>query len=296
LKGVAGESDAIVSVPPGGLTKSVTRGGFVKTRYQILVQNTTGPVDVSNLAVDPTGASVGSQIDQVAGIIYVDSTGTVSHVSVRNQPDFGVGIEALTNAPAAQTVTVQNSVVRGLSRGYSSFGILAYAYGGALTTNINGNTIRYSNNPGTGIQLYRATGTVQSNAISGTAYGIELIGSSVTAAGNTISTDIIAVYVLSGSNTIKSNKIDAGGATGMILAYDATNSVVQGNAIANSSTAISGCGLDGPSFSIGFTITGNTIIDATIGMQMPGPFLNDNITTPNNYYATATAVAPQPCY
>jgi hypothetical protein len=294
LKGMAGESDAIVSVPPGGLTKSVTPGGFVKTRYQILVQNTTGPVEVSNLAVDGTGASVGSSQDQVAGIIYVDSTGTVSHVSVRNQPEFGSGIVALTSAPTAQTVTVQNSVVR-LS-GFYSFGILAYVGGGALTTSIHGNTIRYRNNPGTGIQVYRATGTVQSNAISDAAYGIDLFGSSVTAAGNTISTGFIAVYVLSGSNTIKSNKIDAGGATGMILAYDATNSAVQGNAIANSATAISGCGLDGASFSFGFTITGNTIIDATVGMQMPGPFLNDNITTPNNYYATATAVAPQPCY
>ncbi|HEY6371931.1 MAG TPA: transposase [Candidatus Sulfotelmatobacter sp.] len=119
-------------------------------------------------------------------------------------------------------------------------------------------------------------------------------GVAVARAGSTISTGIIAVYVLSGSNTIKSNKIDAGGATGMILSYDATNSVVQGNAIANSSTAISGCDVYGSSFSSGFTVTGNTITDATVGMQMPDP--NDNITTPNNYYATATAVAPHPCF
>jgi hypothetical protein len=164
-----------------------------------------------------------------------------------------------------------------------------------LTSNINGNTIRYSKNPGTGIQVYRATGTVQSNAISGTAHGIDLIYSSVTAAGNTISTASVAVYVLAGSNTIKSNRIDAGGATGMILGDDATNSLVEGNAIANSSTAISGCDIYGNGFfSFGFTVTGNTITDATVGMQMPD--LNNNITVPNNYYATATAVAPQPCF
>jgi hypothetical protein len=292
LKGMAGESDAIVSVPPGGLMKSVTPSGFVKTRYQILVQNTTGPVDVSNLAVDGTGGG-GSQRDIVAGIFYVDSTGTVSHVSARNQPDFGVGIMAMTSAPAAQTVTVQNSVMRGLTS-FGSFGIVAYGVegAGALTTYIKGNTIRGFN--GSGIQVYRATGTVQSNAISGTPYGIELIGSSVTATGNTISTGFIAMDVLSGSNTIKRNKVDAGGQTGMILFGDATNSVVQGNTIANSTTAVSGCMPGWSSFSYGFTVTGNTITDATVGMQMPSS--NRNITTPNNYYATATAVSAQPCF
>jgi hypothetical protein len=293
--GVPGESDAVVTVPSGGLTKTITPTDFVSSQYQILVENTSGPVNISNLAVDGTGGG-GSAGTYVVGIFYVDSTGTVDHVSARNQPDFGTGIMALTSAAQAQTVTVQNSVVRGLAGG-NSFGIVAYGGAGVLTANIRGNTIRNSNNfkPagfGSGIQFYKATGKVESNAISGTANGLQFINSSATAIGNTISTLSVGILLLSGSNTIKRNDIDAGGATGMSLGYEGTNSIVQGNAITNSSTAVFGC--DGNGFSSGFTVTGNTITDATVGMQMPSP--TSNITAPNKYYATATAVAPQPCF
>jgi hypothetical protein len=187
-------------------------------------------------------------------------------------------------------------VVRGLA-GVGSFGIVAYGGEGVLTANIRGNTIRNSNNfnPtgfGSGIQFYKATGTVESNAISGTANGLQFIFSSATAIGNTISTGSVGVLLLSGSNIIQRNQIDAGGATGMSLGYEGTNSVVQDNAIRNSSTAVFGCGGNN-GLSSGFTVSGNTITDATVGMQMPYP--SSNITTPNHYYATATASGP-PCF
>jgi hypothetical protein len=187
-------------------------------------------------------------------------------------------------------------VVRGLA-GVGSFGIVVYGGEGILTANIRGNTIRNSNNfklagLGSGIQFYKATGTVESNAISGTANGLQFISSSATAIGNTISTVSVGILLLSGSNTIKRNQIDAGGTTGVSLGYEGTNSIVQGNAIRNSSTAVFGC--DGNGLSNGFTVTGNTITDATVGTQMPYP--NSNLTTPNTYYATATAVSPQPCF
>jgi hypothetical protein len=257
-------------------------------------------VAIESRSVNAGTASANAQSDLVAGIFYLDSTGTVSNVSARNLPVFGAGILALVSTGGAQKVTVQNSVVRGLSGqgSFGSFGIVASVADGVLTANIKGNTIRCSNNwpagiCGNGIQVYKAKGIVESNAISETAMGIELIDSSVTATRNTISTSVIAVEVDSGSNTITGNQIDAGGGTGLSLGFDGTKSIVQGNTIVNSSIAIFGCDIPAR-YSTGFTVTGNTITDAAVGIQMPNP--NGNITAPNKYYATATAVTPQQCF
>lgn len=296
LQGLLGESDAVVVSPQGGLTHSVRAGGLGQVYYQILVVNTAGPVEISNLAVDGTGGA--SQIEDVAGIFYLDASGTVSDVSARNEPAYGTGIFAATSRARAETVTIQNNVVRGLP-GESGYGIVAYRAGGALTANIRGNTVRQTNQPGpttygSGIQALKTEGSIKSNTIVGTGYGLYLSDSSMTVTGNTISTIIIGVDILSGSNTVKNNRIDAGGALGITLGYQGTNAIVQGNTIENSSVAIYGCG-DNPTFgySTGFTVTGNIILDAITGIQMPYP--NGNVTEPNTYYATGTAVSGPPC-
>jgi hypothetical protein len=280
---------AVVTVPTGGLTQSVTPNGFFKTFYQILVQNTTGPVQISNLAVDGTGED--AQLNCFAGILYLDSTGTVSNVSARNDSGLcGTGIFALTSSGASQTVTIRNNVVRGLGSGY---GIVAYIAAGSLTANIQGNTIRNNSAAsGYGIEVYQATGTVQSNAIDNTTYGLLLFNSAVTATANTISSTFIGAEVFAGSNTVRGNKIDAGGQTGMLVSgYTVTNPVVQGNTIVNASTAILGCDTSG-NFANGFTVTNNTILDAAVGMQMSD--LGVNVTAPNSYYETETVIA-RPC-
>jgi|ERR1700722_217172 len=296
LQGVeSGNSGAaVVTVPSGGLTQSIQTSAFSgAVFYQILVQNTSGPVDISNLAVDGTGEA--SQTDNVAGIFYLDSTGTVNNASARNQPgDFGSGILALTTLSGAQTVTIQNSVVRGLQSS-SSFGIVGYAAAGSLTTNITGNTVRCSTyvGCGLGIEVYRATGTIQSNIVSGTLYGLLLFNSNVTAAQNTISSSLAGVSLYTASGSVTGNQIDAGGQIGVsLVGYMTTNPVVQGNTISNSSTAILGCDTVSEGVASGYTITGNTIRDAAVGIQMPAP--NNNIITPNTYYATATVMA-RPC-
>jgi parallel beta-helix repeat protein len=297
LEGLAGESDAVIVSPQGGLTKSAQRANFFRVYYQILVKNTAGPVEISNLAVDGTGGA--SKNQNVAGILYLDASGTVSNVSARNEPAFGTGIFAATAGARAETVTIQDSMVRGLD-GSGGYGIVVYRAGGALTANVTGNTIRQTNNLGptgygSGIQALKTTGLIQSNTIVGTGYGLYLSDSSMAVTGNTISTVIIGVDLLSGSNTVKNNRIDAGGAMGITLDDQGTGTVVQGNTIENSSVAVYGCG-DGYGFgySTGFTVTGNTILDATTGMQMP-PYPNGNVTAPNTYYATGAAVSAQPC-
>jgi parallel beta-helix repeat protein len=298
LEGLAGESDAVVVPPQGGLTASVERANLFRTYYQILVENTTGPVEISNLAVDGTGGA--SQSQNVAGILYLDASGTVSNVSARNEPAFGTGIFAATTRARAETVTIQSSMVRGLD-GSGGYGIVVYRAGGALTANIRGNTVRQTNQLGptgygSGIQALKTTGLIESNTIVGTGYGLYLSDSSMAVTGNTISTVIIGVDLLSGSNTVKNNRIDAGGAMGITLDDEGTGSIVQGNTIENSSIAVYGCGDSyGFGYSTGFTVTGNTILDAATGMQMP-PYPNGNVTAPNTYYATGTAVSGPPCY
>jgi parallel beta-helix repeat protein len=294
LKGVsAGGSDAaVVAVPATGLVNTVLDLNPPLTfpiAYQILVQS-TGPVNISNLVVD--GTSVAPPVSPtpvyVAGIFYQDSSGTVSEVSARYQtnvmfPGYGIGILATINGEDAQTVAVQNSVVHD----FDSSGIAALTVAGPLTANIKANTVHSKAN--FGIAFQNAAGTVQSNEISGgPAIGLVLLYSSVTATGNTIITLGTGVYVWSGSNSIKSNRIDANDQYGVQLGDSVNNSEVQSNTIVNSSTAVSGC--NGTFPASGFTVTGNTITDAAIGIQVP----LGNTTTPNAFYATTSVEAACP--
>jgi hypothetical protein len=295
LQGVPSEGgdEAVVTVPSGGLAQSVPSelcGPFMPLSYQILVQ-ATGPVEISNLAVDGTG---GSGAFCVAGIFYQDSSGAISEVSARNQPQIGFGIAAQTTLAGAQTVAVENSVMRGF--GYQ--GINATASGGALTANIKANTIDAVGDETSGVFVSGlAGGTIQSNVIStsasngGNVAGIFLSGSTVEATANIIvagpstENNDYAFLVENGSVRITRNWIDAGGQEGMNLQNTGTDSVVEQNTIVNSSTAITGCAL-----TLGYTVSGNTIIDAAIGVQMD----SGNTTAANKFYVTAVAAAKCP--
>jgi parallel beta-helix repeat protein len=292
LKGVsAGGSDAaVVAVPPGGLMQMVPDNNFPGSMilYQILVQS-TGPVNITNLAVD--GTTVLPPIFPgfwVAGIFYQDSSGTVSDVSARYQTNLGngIGILATINGEEDQSVAVQDSVVRG----FDNEGIAVLTVAGVLTAHIKVNTIDGSGTSG-GIYFRTATGTVQGNALSGGNNGLGLVYSSVTVTDNTISAigpSGVGMFVTSGSNTIKSNRIDASGQAGVILFDSAINSAVQSNTIVNSSTAVYGCVTTFPAS--GFTVTGNTITDAAIGVQMP----SSNTFSPNIFYVTGSEAAACP--
>jgi hypothetical protein len=287
LEGViGGSSDAVIVVPSGGLVDSIDEQNIGIVYYQVLVQ-TAGPVNITNLAVDGTGGANG---DPLAGIFYLDSSGTVSDVSARNQTSdnggVGFGIVVATSAAAAQAVTIQNSVVRG----FDGDGIYAIAGNGPLTTNFKANTIHASAGSSADITIFGSSGTLQSNEVSGGVNGLVLVRSTATVTANTISDNGTAngagVFVYFGSNSIKGNKIDAGGQGGVSLNDSGTASLV-GNTIVNSSTAVNGCGgfLQNPAS--GYTVTGNIITDATVGVQMP----SGNMTTPNTFYAVASAVA-----
>ncbi len=292
LEGVPGASSAAVVVAPaGGLTNWVQTGECgIATYYQILVQNPTGPVNISNLVVDGTGA--GNPAGSVIGIVNFVATGTVSEVSARNQTDGGegYGIYAVTSLSAGQTITIENSFVDG----FDAFGISVDSScgGGPLVANIKANTINGGGTGDDGIYVATSTGNVVSNAISGIATGVVLSGSSVAATGNIISASGSGngAFAISGGNTVKHNRIDAGGGTGMLLSGSATSSLVEENTIGNASTGVFGCGFGHRPAASGFTVTANAITDAAIGVEMP----SGNTSTPNRFYATAMAVEACP--
>jgi Right handed beta helix region len=287
LEGIAvGSSDAAaVTVPSGGLTQNVSDPSVGTVYYQILVQ-TTGPVNISNLVVDGTNGSGPS--GTVAGIFYQDASGTVNDASARNQTNSeqGIGVLVTTTAAAAQTVTVENSVVRG----FDNLGISGVSGGGAgtVTANLKANTIDGAGIGGIGIRVSSVTSAIQSNVITGVPVGLYLRLSTASVTANTISTPEAAVQVFGGSNTIKTNRIDAGGNYGLLLNGSATSSVIESNTIVNSGFAVYGCaGGDppGPAAS-GFTVTGNSITDAAEGVDLP----SGNTFTPNTFHATGSEV------
>jgi hypothetical protein len=287
LEGIAvGSSDAAaVTVPSGGLTQNVSDPTVGAVYYQILVQ-TTGPVNISNLVVDGTNGSGPS--GTVAGIFYQDASGTVNDASARNQTNSaqGMGVLVTTTAAATQTVTVENSVVRG----FDNLGIYGVSGAGAgtVTANLKTNTIDGAGIGQSGIYINSAAGAIQSNVITGVPVGLHLRLSTVSATANIISTPEVAVEVLGGSNTIKTNHLDAGGDYGVLLNGTATSSVIESNTIVNSGFAVYGCSggnFPGPAAS-GFTVTGNTITDADEGVDMP----SGNTFAPNTFHATGGEV------
>jgi parallel beta-helix repeat protein len=145
---------------------------------------------------------------------------------------------------------------------------------------------------GLGIEVYRTAGTIQSNTVSGATYGILLFDSNVTTAQNTVSSSATGVALYTASGSVTGNQIDAGGQIGVsLVGYVTTKPVVQGNTISNSSTAILGCDSTDDDNANGYTVTGNIVRDAAVGIQMPP---DKNIISPNTYYATATVMA-KPC-
>ena len=291
LEGVPGSSGAaVIVVPPGGLTQAVEFDDLVgEINYQVLVQS-TGPVNLLNLGVDGTG---GYGPNVVAGIVYMDSSGTANHLAVRNQQELGqgAGLLALTVAPAAQTVTVENSVFRG----FDNLGVWAMSSGGTVTANVYSNTINGIDSAITiGVGYTGASGIAQSNQITGTANPFVVVDSShVVVTGNTVSGvnpfpefGSTPFSIDASSATITSNTIDASGIPAFTVGGPSTTAI-QHNTITNSSIAVLGCGdlfFEGPP--TGYTISLNTITDASVGLSMPP----GNTTAPNTYYVTANTV------
>jgi hypothetical protein len=247
--------------------------------YQILVQNTAGPVNISGIAIDGTGNNLGLG-GFLVGLYYRDTPGgKVNEVSFRNQNCHcdaaeGLLLEAQSSTP---TLTVINNNFRGVGGAAMEFDQII-AGNTPVNITVQGNVIR---GPGQGLIANQAIGTIASNEIVDVGSGLGLQSTALTVKGNVLFTTAGGIASFSGSNTISSNRIDAGGQDGIDLA-NAGHDIIQSNTIVNSTTAIEGCGASVS----GDSVSGNTIMDATNGLDLPS-----SVTVGTNHFYDVVTIA-----
>jgi hypothetical protein len=202
---------AVISPPAGGMVVNTTdqRGAVAA---QVLVQNTAGPVTISNLTVDGKGNQYNN--DDLRGILYQDASGTVKNVAVRNEVpndvptgiQSGQGIMVETTSSSSASLTVLNSSVHN----YNKNGILARYTGAVLIAT------------GNYVQGYGPTDLIAQNGIE-----LAFLGATGTIKNNTV---IDNFYTPNSSSSAD------------ILLYDAQENgsiVISGNTLGNSNFGIS---------------------------------------------------------
>ena len=262
VEGIAsgGQDAAVITPPVGGVqANSTDQKGAVAA--MVLVQNTAGPVTLSNLTVDGTGNQYNN--DDLRGILYQDASGTVNHVAVRNIVpgdvptgiQSGQGIMVETTSSSSAVLTVENSSVHN----YNKNGIVARYSGAVLTA--TGNYVQGSPNNliasnGIEIAFDGATGTVKNNFV------------------------IDNVYTAADGNP-------GNGASGILL-YDTLelgNILVSGNMVGNAQEGIAVV-RDTTSIGDGVTVTANKIF-GTSSFDAIDVCTNGNVITNNVIYNTA---------
>jgi hypothetical protein len=231
---------AYISPPSNGLTQTTTNAYGNSVAYQVLVENSSGAVNISNLTVYGAGNQVSGS--DIAGIFYQNSFGTVNGVWADYQSGngFGIGIW-LEGGSSSPSVTVENSFVLG-----SDFaGIFAETNGKsdtALTAKITGNFVYIVDTmPIPGILLESGTtSTVTNNSVladgnpsaSGLVIGTGAAGS---VSGNNVEQTGIGIQTYADGVLVTSNRLSFN-----ISGIDLQTSVgaVKGNIIMSGSTGI----------------------------------------------------------
>ena len=294
MKGVlSGDAAAsIITSPQGGLKQSAIDHLGNAWAAQLLVQSTAGPVDISDLAVDGANNAISGSCPglNVVGIYYQEASGVIDRAATRSQTtpcfhDAGIFLESF--GPANQTVTVENSSVRG----FDGSGIYADTdfTTPTLTLTIANNLVTGEVGTATGMALGNIKGTVKSNIVERMFFGIEVFHATMTVTSNMVVGDGgsggAPLIIDRDRSTLMGNKIDAAGATGAIFG-DAGTSIFKSNTVFNFSLAVSGCSGSFPPAS-GYTVSGNTMIDGNNGVRMT----NSNTAAPNAYSSVATPVS-----
>ena len=294
IKGVLSGNAAasVITSPQDGLKQTTIDHLGNAWAAQVLVQNTAGPVDISDLSVDGANNGISGSCPglNVVGIYYQEASGVIDRAATRNQTtpcfhDAGIFLESF--GPANQVVTVENSSVRG----FDGNGIYADTDFTAptLTLTIASNLVTGEVGTATGMALGNIKGTVKSNIVERMFFGIEVFHATMTVTSNTVDGDGgsggAPLIIDRDRSTLMGNKIDAAGATGAIFG-DAGTSIFKSNTIFNFSLAVSGCSGSFPPAS-GYTVSGNTMIDGNNGVRMT----NSNTAGPNAYSSVATPVS-----
>lgn len=224
---------------------------------QVFVSNPGGEVNLSNLIVDGSMNNVAFP-DFMVGIFYLNSPGTLNHLTVQNQTapgNRGVGVW-LAGGPANPSVAVENNNLQNFE--YYGINVETNSSTSELTATIKGNDLASSN--ATGINLGGGvTASVTGNVISGGSTGVFIgnVGGSVS--GNKVVSTSNGIVLQSNGVPVTSNTIYGTSNIG-ISAFG--SALVTGNTIVQSSRYA----IEFNCFA-GNIVHSNTILDAVIGLN-----------------------------
>ena len=265
LEGISnGDSNqAVIAPPAGGLTQ--TANGFLGTiAFQIWVNNASGPVNISNLVIDGTGNGVptGGDFVNIVGVFYLNSPGTVNHVTARNQNgnNQGLGFE-LEGGSSNPSVSVENSSVQNFDLGGIS------AQNSSLTAAIKSNNV---------------STTSSVCGINCAAFGITAgLATATTITGNFISltgtfSDVAGIAAGTDTGSISGNTVTNSGEDGILL--NSAVIPVTSNKILNVRAGIEFVCFANPN------VRSNTIMNANIGVKGVPSLL----VSPNTYFGVGT--------
>jgi parallel beta-helix repeat protein len=247
LKGItsANAGQVVIAVPGSGLAVVTTGSGYPVAPQ---VDVTAGPVNISDITVDGTGANV-TYPPWLVGILYdTGSSGTVNEVTARNQSTSGsgagVGVWADNASGTSESVTIENSSFHDIQNS------AVVTVGSNLLATVKANTMATA---GYSVQL-EGGGSFTGNVISGGIYPT-LSGPSAISA-NTVTNSGYGMYVTGpASAVVTGNTVINSGTVGIFLVAPVTASH---NTVANSPYGIVGLN--------GATATSNRISNASYGI------------------------------
>ncbi len=275
--------EVVVAVPLAGLVQNATSLDGIPLAAQLFVNNVAGAVNITNMTFD-----AGNDLsDTVAGVYYQNSSGTVNHVTTRNQGGpfengLGIWIEGGASGPS---VLVENSTIHD----FRIYGILADADGdgNTLTATIKSNSVNGGGNVAAGV-VGISTGastaaTVSSNFVIGCSYGVLVpygpagAGAAGTVSSNTIgNSSTTGIFMGADGVSATSNKVFGSSVEGILVSTSSGS--VQNNSISEAPIGIELSCLSNSN------VHSNTIADATTGVDsVPG-----SLTMSNTYYSVAT--------
>jgi parallel beta-helix repeat protein len=263
---VSGNSSLATIVPPSGglVTNSALLNGD-PAAVQILVEDVSNPVNLTNLVVNGSAADAGGAA--VVAILYRNTSGTISHVATFNVSGslggYGIYLAGGTQNPK---VTVENST---FDHDQTGLWLQSSSTTSELTVIFENNLIFFC---ATCIDVESGvTATISNNTINTNGqFGIVLSGSTGSVAGNTILGG--GQYGISTGNvgfSITSNKIYDASIAGIVLDTTVVNANVTGNTMTRiGDIGISFCGTSGTPTKV----HSNTFVDSNVGYEAPADF------------------------
>jgi hypothetical protein len=295
IEGITASNGSLAQIvePTGGFATNATidfLGTLMPAIAQVYVNNVSGgAVNLTNLDIYGVGSSsVAPNVDFI-GIVYVGSSGTINQVTthVENPPagdggGLGMWIQGGSSKPS---VTVENSSIHD----FSDEGIVVIGNGESVNATIKNNMINSDVNPTLTFDITLEEGanaTITGNFIGGGGAGV-FVGGDVTkgsVTSNTIFGSQYGIELDSDGISVKSNNIYGTALAGIYVdeGINLEASVVENNTVkmvkAAASTGDQGIGIELNCNSINSShVNSNTIMDAFDGYNdAPSGFSGSN--------------------